>query len=318
MKYCQNCGATLDDNARFCIECGGVAQETENYSSPVDYSNVPLISNNTVLNTVRDCARSPFFLAAIILYTATILFNIVNLIQTMFVSSNIYNIPNVLFNVSEDVLVASNISAIIVVVIGSSPAILMAVGMWITYASARGNDERMSTSGLTIIKVISIIFLVLMCVAAGMMLLLFALMIVVISVTGLSEFTDPEIWAEFGSAAEAAVLAESVFVILLVVLIVLTAAIFTFAIIYYAKIIKTINVIKSTIETGTVTGKISTFVAVMAIIIGAFMAFPALYLLVMGQFIMVLSYLLSALSSIFFGVLLFSYKNKMASVSTQA
>ena len=58
MKYCQNCGTALDDNARFCIECGAMAQEQMAYSQPADYSDVTLLSQNTVLNTVRECASS--------------------------------------------------------------------------------------------------------------------------------------------------------------------------------------------------------------------------------------------------------------------
>lgn len=310
MKYCQNCGASLDDSAKFCIECGAVVEQTTISSAPVDYSSVKLISNDAVLGTVRQCASSPLFLISIIAFTVATLFGWIS----SFIANDMMVDATVTMN---DMILpsSSRVASIIGSVIGAAPSALLVIGMWMTYASAKGNNDRMKTSGLAVIRVVLIIFLVLMCICAGLVLILIAIMSVAISVVGTSVFTDPEIWSEFGNATEAAALAESMFIVVAIIAVIVFAAFFTLAIIYFAKLARTVKVIKTTIETGTITGKASAFVAVMAIILGGFTAIAALSALAFGQFYLGATYLLSALTSILFGALLFSYRNKMASIT---
>lgn len=314
MKYCQNCGKQLDDNASFCIECGGNAMEQGGYSAPADYSDVRLLSPNTVLNTVRECAKSKLFLVAIILYTITIVMSFV---------TSIYNINNTyeMMDMYTDIMGGNSFSSeimsspsygvgnIIGVIIGMVPAVLIAIGMWITYASAAGENDRMTTAGLTIIKVVAIIYLVLMCIAAVLMVLVLALMLIFFEAMDFDELFG--IWNDYGMSSGEAAMAQSIFIVVFAILFIMIIAVLAFSIFYYAKIIKTVNVIKSTVQTGTVTGKISVFVAVMAIIIGGCIGLSGLSSLLLGQFLLAITSILSALVQIFLGVVLFSYRNKI-------
>lgn len=319
MKFCQNCGISLDDNAKFCIGCGAVVEANPTYSAPVDYSDVQLISQNTVLNTVRECAKSKLFLVAIILYSITLVLSLITSVSSVSLANGLldsYMDMMVGDALSDEIMASSySVGSVIGIVIGMAPTVLFAVGMWITYASAVSQNDRMSTAGLTIIKVVSIIYLVLMCIAAGLMVIVFALLLIFFNAIDFGALIHSDVWRDYGMSSGDVAVAQSMFSVVLIVALVVVAIVFALIIIYYAKIIKTINVIKSTITTGAVTGKISVFVAVMTIILGGCTALSITSVLVLGQFLPAISSILSALSSIFFGVVLFSYRNKIASVS---
>ena len=299
MKYCQNCGVPLDDNARFCIECGAPSPEKSTVAQ--SYAPVQLLSSNRVLDTVRGCAKSPLFLVAIIAFSLTIILSIIASISTgssMSISAGMYGDMQV--DMSGFYLVVAIISA----VIGSAPSVLVAVCMWMTYGSAAGKKERMSTAGLSILRIMMLIMLIMMCVCAGMFLIVFLIFaIIFIMVPDLSYFDfssnipglDPQ-------------MPEAVFAIMLVVAFVMVALFCTLGIIYYVKILKTVTSIRDTIKTGKIVGKVSSFVAVMAIVVGAFFIFGGLASMLVNPVITGVATIASALSSILFGALLFSYK----------
>ena len=77
-------------------------------------------------------------------------------------------------------------STVVSAVIGAIPSILMAVGMWLFYTTCRNTQSgNVSTVGLTICKVITIINLVLLC--CVVLFLVAMVMIFIIAFAGMGE-----------------------------------------------------------------------------------------------------------------------------------
>lgn len=304
MKYCQNCNIPLDDNASFCIECGGIAMGSAD-NPTYDYSSVPLLSKKSVIDTVREWAKSKLFLVTIIIFTVSWLLGFIISLYNAIVD------PSVDFTVGGEVVTyASSAASVIVAIIIAIPAALMVAGMWMTYGSAKSDNERMTSSGLTLVKVATVITLILTCILVGFIVLTFSLALVLFKAGGIL----PEIWGESENNAIAALLNGS-FIALFTIILVLVVVIGALAIIYEAFAIKTVNSIKSTIETGRPTVKASSFVAVMSIIIGGFYILSALLSLEESSFVAILNSLLSSASFILLGIVLLNYKNKISELN---
>ncbi|MBR5773888.1 MAG: zinc ribbon domain-containing protein [Clostridia bacterium] len=293
MKYCSKCGIRLDDNASFCIECGGAAAGVADNPAP-DYSSVPLINRQVgILNTIRDLARSKLFLATIIVYAVTALLNL---------AYSFYSITEV--EPLSDYTSATIVGEVIGIIISAAPTVLILIGMWITYSSAKSADERLKTNGLNIIRIITIIMLVLICIVVAFAI---PLSILVVFLSGSEELMfDPSYWGE----SMAALFSEFMTVFLVVALVV-ALIVAVLMIVYYSLVIKTIKSIKTTIETGVLTGKVSIFVAVMSIIIGVFTALSAFSSITGNAIFAGIASLPSAASYILFGVIIFNYDSRV-------
>lgn len=311
MKFCRSCGKELNDNAKFCGGCGAATSVKEaapapvmrGASAPVNYSTVPLLTNNNVPAAVKKCAASPLFLVCIILFTITTLLSLVSSFDSM---------SSALYLSSFDISYSSD-TASVMAIFAAIPSILVVLGMWITYFSAIGNNSKISTAGLSIIKVIMVISLVLICVGAGLMTIGLAIIAIALESGELRREIDWDDILPRGSSADV----EAVLAIATIIGFMIVVAVVVLAIIYYAKVIGTINVVKSTVETGRITGEASGFVAVMSIIFGAISISSALVLIADEEALAGFSSLLSALTSILFGALLFSYNKRISQFKTQ-
>lgn len=290
--FCKQCGTENAEGSAFCKNCGiNLSQPAPVYAAPTKVAKPPL-SSHPVLNAVKSMASSPLFLVAIIAYSVQILGTIMGSTKIgVQVEMLLYDIlgrfggalPYEIYEFVDGISRIGDIPYILGTLIGLIPAILICVGLWITYSSARNRmSNGMKTSGLTMIKVITIIQLVYSCILLALVELLLFLAVIIV-------------------AAEA--YAPGVAIAILVFAVIVFAAAFVLEIIYLAKVIKSLNAAKRTITTGVPSGSASTFVAVWAFISAASLLFSLLA-----------NFLTSAAqmtSLICFGILIFKYNEKM-------
>lgn len=263
MKYCQSCGSQHDENARFCSRCGGnfennqppvynqvdpnsyQGQTTQNSYYAQPNQSKPILSQNPVLNKVKGLATTPLFLVSIIIYTVLVFTRLVTVIASMPLMRTIFrNNYNYHLNsfVRTDLFVPmmSIMQRVFIVysVLAFIPCILICIGLWMFYSSSSTYENR-STSGLTLIKISTIINLV--TIVAIPLIIIFVFMI---------------------SGANREFPIRGLFVYLIII-----SVVYVLPVMYYFSIFKTIDQIRGTIITGIPTDKISVFLVVMNYIV---------------------------------------------------
>lgn len=284
--FCSRCGSKNADGAHFCKNCGIALDGYSENIIPTTYAQNMRMQTQPVLNMVKEMASSPLFLIAVIAFTAQILFSIIgaflsgpNTIAAISEIAKVVDLPYKAYAILDRLHLVGGAPITIAVVLGQIPSILIAVGLWQTYLSAVTRTS-MNTSGLTMIKVIIVINLVLSVIGLTTIEILLLLLTI--------------------AAAEAGIAAA-----IMVALVMAFAAVFSFNIVYLTKVIKTINTVKNTIATGVPSDRVSSFVAIWGYICASFLIFS-----LHGTFA-TLSSLCSMTALICFGTVLLKYKDKM-------
>ncbi len=301
--FCPQCGSQNAPECAFCSACGAsLADQPAEQAAPQPVQEPPVqtytppqpktpLSNHPVLNAVKTLGTSPVLLVAIVAFTAALLFQLFAAmsVTTSGVLGMLYDYAELL-DVEELVGMYFDIiqrTTVVMTIIGMIPSILIAVGLWLTYTSARNRSmDGMKTSGLTIIKVINVIQMVLYNILMG----LIALFLLIAAINAADSY--------YASTSET----------VLVVFLVLVLGIDVFVNLYYGKIIQTINTMKATIYMATPSYKVSSFVAVMCFISAFFSLFG---LFSASGFFGVMQVLAAVTASSCFGAFLFQYKHKM-------
>lgn len=202
------------------------------------------------------------------------------------------------------------------------PALLILLGVWLTYGAARKRDNSpFSTGGLTLLKVIYVIEFVCVCVGFGFAIIGIIALIIgasfigdlfgsVTDSLGLDEILKGSGYKGFDKDLSASVVSAAArigFIIALVVVV----AVFVFCIFFFSKLIKTINTGKRVAKTGVASDKVSPFVAVMLYIAAGFSALSALGSLVAGMIFSGLAGLCSATAVFIFALLIFKFRTAM-------
>lgn len=306
--FCPNCGAYLNDGTRFCSKCGSaqpIAQPAQvRYVQSAPNS---LAGGNSraeqVHNAVRKLGGSPLFLIICLCYTLAQLIALVNLFVPNDLFASLYPLLRQMgmsYRDIQDILAGASASSGIAGFLGMIPGILIMSGLWMVYGTCVSRNNRPSTSGLTMIQVINILYLVFF--GLGMLILLIVLLIAVAATGSLGEYGN-----DMANAAGIGML----------VAFFLIAGIAAFVFVYYIKILTTISKVKKTIRTGIPNRKVSGFVAVMCFISGGFSVLSGLISTAglayanISTILTILSSLLSGSLMILIGVLIFLYKNKM-------
>lgn len=248
--FCPNCGREIPD--------GSVC--------PCSQSTAPLLSTNPSVNVIKTVGSSTLYLVAAILYSVS---TVLSVVTSAIGSSAIFDYLYELTGVPISALAGSSApEAVYGAIVAMVPSILIAVGMWLHHTTCRRTDTgNISTTGLTICKVISCINLVLVSLSA--VVVIGVLVLVCAMSSEISYFMMNTFWFLFTSVTDLNDFAMGLAVIALV-LIVICTIIFTLVIIYYAMLIKTINRIKNTAITGTPDNRISRYVIVLNYILAAF------------------------------------------------
>ncbi|MCD7889032.1 MAG: zinc ribbon domain-containing protein [Oscillospiraceae bacterium] len=306
--FCSKCGTKNPDNANFCQGCGSPLNNPSQDTSASGYAggyaythqSAPSPNPNTTvysepspespLAALRKVASSGLFRFTAFAFCSLILSNIL----AMFDTSYFWGIYTEIFNnidpdmVSEASRFLGSFS-LVTAIFSQLPNILIAVGLWMTYATAASKKgERFNTAGLTMIKVIYVIELVLMCI-------LLALMMVVMLIATLS--TD--------NSSDA----------MIVFLGVLFLDVFFGVIIFWlAMIIKSLNAAKkaSTEDHGKHIGRnASAFVGVVCFIGGAINVISAITSIFIPSITAFCNCAIGAAVQICFGVLIFRFRGEM-------
>lgn len=295
--FCKQCGTENTEGAVFCKNCGINLSAPVQQSAPVYVAPQPDIkaprSSNPVLNVVKNIAASPLFLVAAIAFSLQILATILSSATAgALLEGAIYELLSEfggmdfyeLYEIMETISRIGSAPFVICTIIGLIPSMLICAGLWMTYGAgvSRASDS-MKTSGLTMIKVITIIELVWSCVVLGVVDILLIITII--------------------AAASVEYMAGALVALCVFAFIIINAVV-ALNIVYYAKIVKSINTVKGTILTGRPSNALSGFVAVWSFIMAGFLIFS-----------LITNFFVSALSMtafICFGILIFKYKKEMS------
>lgn len=316
---CSKCGHQNADGMRFCEMCGTPLQAAPQYAAPQPqyvaqpqpqyapaaqaYSNPPM-QYSPVIQKLRKEGTSPLFLTGAIAYSCAILFALISAFTgANSLLASVTQLLNLLSNVggmgsmssmemnyllmSLDSLTSGLRGAALGgAILTQLPNILVAVGIWLVFATAFDKSgQPMKTTGLTMIKVVKIIQLVGICL--GILLLEIGIGILASSIAKY----DDSAWPYF---------------IGIMIGVLLGAAV---GILFFVKIIQTINTIANSIRTQQQSNKVSVYVAVMCMIAGVWQAFTLVFNL--GNLFGMLSLLGSATASIVFSIFLFKYRSDM-------
>lgn len=316
---CRNCGCENADSYKFCENCGAplkaapgaqreAYRENERQPEPEHFRADFIYGPGRVLAAVKGALSSPLALTACILYSLYIV---------------LYAADSFTFNVSaySDILNYYSLSVgtaytfqLYGTAVSIIPMLFIAIGLWITYAGAA--DKRypgMPTSGLTMIKTITIIRLIFVC------LIIIAVPFIVFVLLML-----PDDWIYYDSRAYGGGMegpggsmyvsgtGAAVLIGILVLLLAFLILIIVLEIVYMAKCIRTAGTISRTIRTATASDKVSGFVAVMNFITAALVIFATFTM--RDDILSLIVNLLGAAIYIIFGVLIFSYRERIRRV----
>lgn len=283
-----------------------------------DNYGAPLQQDDPVRRTIRSLASSPLFLVAAITFSVSLVLTLIGNVQLSstafrqawtFLQNYGADVPEIPAGIET----AMSTSRITSALSGMIPSIVIGVGLWMTYAAAKRKNDKLLGSGLTVLRVMSIIELVLLCVGAGIVLLV---MMIIAAVFGFSA-------ADAGN--------ETATIVLMVVAIAFAvlAAVFVLFIVFYVKVRKTIDTVRESLRSGVASDKVSTFVAVILFVSAAaqvlsFFTLLGAQLLLsqaevlaggrlqpVGMLAAALLCLVSAATDTIFGVLILKYRNAM-------
>ncbi len=294
--FCSFCGKQNEDGASFCERCGKSLNESVTASRP---EQAPVFISRAIME-IKQIASSPLFLVAVIVFTVYILFNFLasgfvgaQLMRELYMLDYEAGI-DIPYEVYEIVSSFGSGGGFISVILQISNVVI-ATGLWAIYISAKNKKSPfMKTGGFTAINVIQWINLVFI----GGLTLLFTLLFAVIFLDLFSEV--------------------SMGIVFLAGLSIMMILILLFTILYYAKIISSVNNIKKTLRTGVVSKGPSMYVGVILVISSVInlhssigntiipaITYGNLYLgLITG-----LSSILVAIMNILFAVIIFKTRN---------
>ncbi len=307
--FCQKCGSKNPDNANFCQGCGSPlnkpspekSQEKppENFyqSPPPTVNPEPAVNPDFVepkpespLAALKKVASSALFRFTAFAFCSLILSNILALIDTSFMWGLVSQVlgdidPSLVNDMSRYLTSISSFGAIV----SQIPMIIVAVCLWATYATAASKkDKPFNTAGLTIIKVLYTVELVLTCI------LLALCMVVLLAASVTSTNADDAMLA---------------FICVIVV-----DVVFGLAILWLALIIKSLNAAKTAAseEHGKHFGKnASALVGVVCYFMGAVNIVAAIVNLTFLSIVAFCNCAIAAAVQICFGVLIFRFRGEM-------
>lgn len=311
--FCQDCGAQLTKDSRFCPYCGSAQAVTP----PAETEEPAQSFGDKVRAAGKDLGFSTAFLVA------TICLSFVQALGFL-TPSPARALGDAL---AEFGVVATHISAFLnklslpINIISMLPGILIALGLWITFFSCATRKPTANASGLTLIFVVSLVQMVFTCLA-----LLAAMIPLVWAYTGADALADRLF---FGDSDLVETITLTVGILLLVI--------FAFALVYYIKLCTTISNIRSALKTGVPNRKASRFVAIMCYISGGFLILSGVFSLLGSvivplsgyydeaityelhaeNFLSAVTSLLTAAAQILFGALIFTYRRKMKALEEE-
>ena len=328
--FCSNCGAKLADGTSFCPECGTpvkqntpaqgtYSQNPVNNGAPVySYNHAGYSYNgnaqrqnsavnaagNPLFGILKNLGSSPLFIVCASLFTLSLLLSFWyavggqnQIVGAIYRMAREFGFDDYLWSYFNPISTGIKVYSVISLV----PSILVAVGLWMTFASAHNKYEpSVKTAGLTMIKVINCINLL-----WSIIVLAVVEILGIVSIVGITSVSYNAYDSYYGYYEK-----PSAYMIGFVVgFMIAFAVVFFFEILFLAKINKTINSMKNAANNGNVKNLASSYVAVILIISAVF----SLIGMVATLFSPIAAFqaLVTCAMNICFAVLIFSYNSKV-------
>jgi len=308
--FCMKCGARLVENAAFCEQCGTkVVAENESYYKPAGDTNVyepekkpqttvvseiPVMQEESeggyvysdtyrpsmeqtehrrfesVVNIVKRIGSSPLFLIGVIAFSLQLILaimprylgssGILGLIVRILNMINV-EIPDELYHGLRVINSYGWGLRLFINILTNIPNMIVCIGLWCVFSAAKSRKYYgMKTGGLTTIKVVNIYQIVMSSIS-------FAVAEIVLIVAIINGVRAYAYYYDYYTAAATAAIW---FVVGIPVVGMLA---FALVILYYAKVVKSINSVKEAIATDTVGRKASVFLAIWLIVVAVFQLF---------------------------------------------
>lgn len=254
--YCPQCDHQFEGTRYYCPQCGVVFDENNTPTAAPSGGADPATSaeqstEGAVLTTIRSLASSNAFLVAIIACTLMMLISLISSGQTatdtvaQLREATGISLPGLDTGISIGLLV------------GYIPQILIVVGLWFTYITAsERHTAGINTAGLSMIKGVLIFEVVLLC-----------LFMVVMLGYMFSDSFDRTLG--YMLSGEEGVMAVGIPFYLRLIPVLVVGGVMVWMIVYYVKVITTINGIRESIRRGeALIHEVSRFVVVMNVLIG--------------------------------------------------
>lgn len=308
MKYCEKCGFSNEDTAKFCEECGAPLAEAQEQATPAydagTAENTAEPQNReTAVSVLRRMLSSPILLAVAVLLALSVVFTVIksidasyNLSLTAFTISTLEGFDldlsalesNAVYNGVMSFLQTKSIG---LAISSSIPSILLCVALFMLYSAAHtAKGDSVGTAGLTVIRVMAILSLIGAILVSVLTVGLFGFLIVAMSQTEIPAL-----------------------IVLLAVILIFVAAGFGLWIAFYVGALRTLGVIRKAAKNNIANSHISSYVAVILIIVGALSALGSLY----SFGIQSVSGIAGGAANILLGVFLFRYRDAMQSIEAR-
>ncbi len=307
MKICNNCGCSNEDESYFCKQCGSALQDNTSLDSmqgqSQDSSDNPVGNQNPfpLLQLLKTKGASAVFLAAVIGFTASVIFNLISGF-TMNAGSFTYLLDSMgldaeMSSYLTDMLPAMRAGTLI----GTIPSIVSCIGLWFIVKTCRQTGSQpLDTNGIQFVKGVQIFEFVLSCIVLVIFWIIsFAAAAILSADTGLTELE-----ALYGDSAASDVSALTGAAIVLIFAVMAIATILV--ILYNVKLIGSLNRALEIIDTGTCKKNVSLYVAVIGMISGVISLIYALLLFSIFSII-------EALTTILFSVVMLSFRKEAKS-----
>lgn len=264
MKNCLNCGLQNTDEAIFCHNCGSKFEQSpppppnqDFYAPPEPYQAQNPPSGQAVAE-LKALGSSPMFLAAAIALSLTALFAIISAFTGNIDFSSLFDSYSSVFGYdiwqysgSLDGVMRSAVT--VFSLLSQIPSVLICAGLWMLYASCKKSSGAVSSGGLGMIRVVTIIKLCWFCLITGIVIIFLLFTLVAVNTTGYLNHLE----ISFANV----MLSLALFII---------AAITVPTIFYYTKTLKTIKSVSLTARTGAPDSNISMYLVVVNFIIAGF------------------------------------------------
>ncbi len=255
--YCQNCGRQIPDGT--VCPCS---------------SGAPLLSSNPVLNALKTIGSSPLFLVTAIFFSLSCALSLLGQLlpnqEAMEAADFLYTNFGIEISQLAPVTSPSAVSTVISAIISVVPAVLTAIGLWMHYVTCRGRKSGgISTAGLTICKVLSIlgaVFLGLSCFLG-----------IVVSVLGVvwAGYFSNSFYSDYGPSLDGDV--TTILIAIFVVCAVVFAVVLALVICYTVSLVRVINRVKATAASGMPDNRISQFLVAMNYILAVCYVFGGIF-----------------------------------------
>lgn len=310
--YCANCGTQNEDNVMFCRNCGtplqkqgggqgaphmnpGAAQGGQRMNAgPAVYRSNPVSSDSSLTGALRALIQSPLYMVAVIAFTAQIAIAVIaaatgynpyaQMIYTIINNTGMYS-SDYYYQLMPALNAMSRTNALSTILSNAVP-IMIAVGLWLEFASARNESQPMSTTGFTMIRILMIIQMVSLAIV-----FIVALVGTMIALTAVSRYSD-----------------ESPVAGIIIVLVIFAIAGFLIFF-YYIKVIGMLASARNVFTLGRKTSQASLYVIVLTFITGGLQCFSALGSLFTAGIMGFLSTAAAATATICFGMLMLKFNS---------